>query len=84
MRFPYKRILTTAVCLMVLCFGWAGYNIYYTPITVISVDINPSVELGVNRFDRVISVSAFNSEADEIAAIPAAAPGLTGNPTVSF
>ena len=30
------------------------------------MDLNPSIELGINRFDRVISVTARNPEADNI------------------
>ncbi len=40
--------------------------VYYTPVSYISVDINPSIELSVNRFDRVIEVTASNEEAKDI------------------
>ncbi|MFI3212332.1 MAG: hypothetical protein R3Y24_03230 [Eubacteriales bacterium] len=41
-------------------------NIYFTPISYISIDINPSIELEINRFDRVIDVVASNEDAEEI------------------
>lgn len=64
--FYRKAMVATATCLLVLCLGWVGYYLYFTPITVISVDVNPSVELGVNRFDKVVTVTAFNDEGARI------------------
>lgn len=46
--------------LLVILFG--GHWLYFTPIMTISIDINPSVELEVNRFNRVISVRSFNKD----------------------
>ncbi len=63
----FKYAVAAAACMLVLCLGLVGYKLYFTPITVISVDINPSVELGINRFDKVVTVEAFNEEGAEIA-----------------
>ena len=30
-----------------------------TPTAYISIDINPSLELGINRFDRIVSVEGY-------------------------
>lgn len=49
-----------AACLMLLFFG--GYHLYFTPTSVISIDINPSLELSVNRFDRVIRAEGYNQD----------------------
>ena len=64
--FYRKAIAATATCLLVLCLGLVGYYLYFTPVTVISVDVNPSVELGINRFDKVVSIEAFNDEGEKI------------------
>ena len=40
---------------------------YFTPRSVISVDINPSVEMEVNMFDRVISVKGYNEDGQQLA-----------------
>ena len=32
----------------------------------ISIDINPSVELGVNRFNRIISFESYNDDGQEL------------------
>ncbi|MCI9529001.1 MAG: hypothetical protein HFF16_04815 [Angelakisella sp.] len=55
----YKYAAVCACLLLVLLVGrWS----YFTPMAEISIDINPSVELGVNRFDRVIWVKGFNED----------------------
>ncbi len=41
-------------------------NLYYTPVSYLSIDINPSIEIEINRFDRVIDVVASNEDAKEI------------------
>ena len=43
-----------------------GVYAYYTPYSYVSVDINPSLELSVNRFDKVIDVHAFNEDAQKL------------------
>lgn len=60
--FVWLRYTAAAVCLMfvcVLCLGIVSYNI---EVGAISLDINPSIELGINRYDRVISVESFNDD----------------------
>lgn len=51
-------------CLLLLFFG--VYWLYFTPAFEISIDINPSLELSVNRFEQVISVSGFNEDGREL------------------
>ena len=41
--------------------------LYFTPIAEISIDINPSIELRVNRFDQVISVDGLNGDGQALA-----------------
>ncbi len=42
------------------------YNIYFTPVSFISIDINPSIELSINAFDRVVEVSSNNEDGEKI------------------
>lgn len=51
-----------AVCAALLCFGLFGGWLFFTPVSAISIDINPSLELGVNRFGRVVAVEPFNED----------------------
>lgn len=58
-RLPHRRRRMQAVvaaCLAVLLVGSGGW-VYMTPVSAISIETNPPIELEVNRFDRVVSVS---------------------------
>lgn len=65
-RFPYKRMAAVMACLLLVIAGWRGYSAYFTAVFTISVDVNPSIELDVNRFDEVISVEAYNEDGADI------------------
>ena len=56
------RLSAAMLCMVCLLFGAGGVYAYFTPTAIISIDINPSIELSVNRFDRVIDVRAFNDD----------------------
>lgn len=56
-----------AACLVLALFGFGGWRFYVTPVSAISVDVNPSVELNVNRFDRVVSVDGYNEDGTALA-----------------
>lgn len=62
-----RRLLPAIACLVLLLFG-GGAWLFGTPTVTISIDINPSIELGVNRFDRIISVTGSNNDGEELAA----------------
>lgn len=55
------RLAAAACFVLVLVLG-GGSWVYLTPTALISVDVNPSVELGVNRFDRVVSSEGMNDD----------------------
>ena len=63
-RFAMKTLYyATAACfIFMFFFGLGGYRLYFTQTSLISIDINPSVEIGLNRFDRVINVTNFNDD----------------------
>ena len=62
------RNLATAACFFILIgtMSIAGYGYYNHPVNYIDVDINPSLELAVNAFDRVVDVTFFNGDAEEL------------------
>ena len=67
--FSYVPIGKTvaAVCAMVLILiGIGGYSWLLTPVSYVSIDINPSMELALNRLDRVVSVTSYNPQGDEL------------------
>ncbi|HIY07433.1 MAG TPA: hypothetical protein H9844_10195 [Candidatus Evtepia faecigallinarum] len=60
-----RRLVPAAACLVLVLLG--GGWLYFTPTAAISVDINPSLELTVNRFDKVLSAQGFNEEGQALA-----------------
>lgn len=42
--------------------AWA----YLTPYSYVSLDVNPSFEFSINRFDRVLTVKAVNDDGEEL------------------
>lgn len=64
-RAPFWISVASAFLLIAGVGGTAGYT-YYTPYAYVSIDVNPSVELTLNRFLRVLSVNAVNDAGAEI------------------
>lgn len=62
-----RRTLYAACACLAVCLLAAGYHLYFTPTSIISVDINPSLELSVNRFDRIIDVTGYNEDGEQLA-----------------
>ncbi len=58
----FWRLAPLAACTLLLCL--CAYWIYFVPVTTISIDINPSIELEVNRFDQVISATSYNTDGE--------------------
>jgi hypothetical protein len=64
-RFKTGRLAAiAAACFLVILGG--GAVAYYTPVTYVSLDVNPSIEYSVNMFDRVISAEGVNDDGTEI------------------
>ena len=59
-----RKALSAAACLAVICTAALGYRLYYTPTSYVYMDINPSVRLDLNCFERVIDVVALNEDAE--------------------
>ena len=66
--FSMKKKIAIAACLAVFICGASigGYAYYKTPVSYLSLDINPSVELGVNSFSRVVSATGYNADGKTI------------------
>jgi hypothetical protein len=69
-RTAHKRArltaFATAAAAFLLLFG--GFTSYVTPVGVVSLDVNPSIEYTINCFDRVLNVYAVNDDASRILA----------------
>lgn len=57
-----RRIAAAAACAVIVLFGAGGYASYAYPVAAVSMDINPSVELEVNIYERVIDVKGYNDD----------------------
>lgn len=53
-------LLAAAACFVLALVGC--FRVYTEPTAYVDIDINPSIELGINRFDRVISTKALNDD----------------------
>lgn len=68
---PRRRALrlriAIAACLVLLALGIGlGGAAVMLPSAYVDIDVNPSIELGVNRFDRVVSARPLNEDAEEV------------------
>jgi hypothetical protein len=63
-RARHRRLAASLVSLVLLL---TGLGAWFTPATSIGVDINPSLELQVNIFDRVIALEGRNSDGEAVA-----------------
>lgn len=60
------RWAALAAALLLVIGGGAFGTAYFTAYSLVSLDVNPSVELTLNRFDRVIAATARNDEGAEL------------------
>lgn len=65
-RTVYRRTLAAACMMLALTAGLFGYSWVQTPVSYVSIDVNPSVELALNRYDKVVSAAAYNEEGEAI------------------
>lgn len=65
--FRRRFAVLVSACLFFLAVGFGGWRIYFTPTASVSIDINPSLELSVNRFNKVLAVTGYNSDGEELA-----------------
>ena len=64
--FSQRSLAWILSCTLVLGVGLTSVYSYFTQAFALTVDVNPSIEMTVNCFDRVISVKVFNEEGCEI------------------
>lgn len=65
-RNPVFKLAAAAACFLFLLAVTGGGWLFFTPTAYISIDINPSLELVLNRFDRVISVDSYNQDGEDL------------------
>jgi hypothetical protein len=65
-HFSKKAAICVATLAIMLLGSGAGVWAYTSPYSYVSLDVNPSIEYTVNRFDRVIDVEAVNEDGQAI------------------
>lgn len=63
---PGRKALAVAACFLLMIV--TGYSVYghVNPVTYITVDINPSIELSLNRYNLVLEARGLNDEGNNI------------------
>ena len=61
-----KKAVSIAAAFLVMVFCGYGVYGYYMPFGYVDVDINPSVELSYNLYDRVIDIKGLNEDGNHI------------------
>jgi len=65
-QFYQKLAIAACLVFIVGAMSLTGYYYYQYPANYLDIDINPSLELDVNRFDRVVNVKYFNEDAKNL------------------
>ncbi len=63
LNFNMKYALAISACLLIMIIG---FGTYYVPVNDIYIDVNPSIEIRTNMFDKVIVVNAKNDDGTSI------------------
>ena len=63
--FRRKIAAIAASAVLVATVGGGGI-VYATPYGTVSIDVNPSIEYTINRFDRVLQVTGINEEGQAV------------------
>lgn len=62
-----RRLSIAFACVLFVFVGALGGFAYFTPTCAMSIDVNPSIELSINCFDRVIAVTGYNEDGQTVA-----------------
>ena len=69
-RKPVLRRMKWAVslaCLLLFATSvLGGYSLYYTKAAVISIDVNPGIELDINRWGKVVGQNTYGEESETV------------------
>lgn len=66
-RPRYRAMAAAAACLVVVFLGAGGALAWFTPVSAVSVEAGTSLELSLNRFDRVLQVQGDSAQDQELA-----------------
>lgn len=61
----FKYAIAACLLFFILSLGGGAYA-YYTPVSTVTISINPSIEFKLNRWNKVVSSHALNSDGEKI------------------
>ncbi len=61
-----RAAIALAACLVLAAVGLVGSRLYFEETAFVGIDVNPSIELGINRFDIVVSAKAYNEDGEAL------------------
>ncbi|OPL07653.1 MAG: hypothetical protein AVO33_04170 [delta proteobacterium ML8_F1] len=64
---PYRKFIAVAASILLLITSGISYGLYYTPTGFVSIDVNPSLEISYNRFERILGIEGLNPDGVAIA-----------------
>lgn len=73
-----RNLIAACLALALVGGGGAVYQQTYAVTSIVSLDVNPSIELEVNKNERVISCEALNQEAKTVLADMSGGADLNG------
>ena len=65
-RKPHWNIARQAAAVLVVLLGTGMVAANGAPVSVMTMDVNPSLKYTVNPFDRVIGLDAYNGDGEEL------------------
>lgn len=66
LKVKHKLLPWAAAVFAVFTISGAGAYAYCSPYSYVSLDVNPSIEYTLNRFDRILDVKAMNDDGQDI------------------
>ena len=61
-----RAAVALAACLALAAVGLIGTRLYFEETAFVGIEVNPSIELGINRFDIVVSAKAYNADGEAL------------------
>ena len=62
-----KKIIIPVILLFIIIIVFISFNIFSNKIvSTITLDINPSIEINLDKFNKIVKVDALNKEANDI------------------
>lgn len=67
-RAPRTRrwAFALAACLALCAIGFGGFSAFASETAQVGIDVNPSIELGLNRFDCVVAARPLNEDGAQL------------------